>query len=48
MFFFEKKNQETFATLNSLDPEKWTPKQAKVFCFCFSKKQALPLYAQVG
>jgi len=34
MFFFEKKNQKTFAS--SVDT-KWT----KVFCFFFSKKKIL-------
>jgi len=39
MFFFEKKNQKTFASLGSLYPERPKPKQSKVFCFFFSKKK---------
>jgi hypothetical protein len=41
MFFFEKKNQKTFATLRRAYPEKPKPEQIKVFCFFFSKKKAL-------
>jgi hypothetical protein len=40
-FFFEKKNQKTFAPLPSLSGEA-EAKHAKVFCFFFSKKKALP------
>jgi xanthine dehydrogenase iron-sulfur cluster and FAD-binding subunit A len=39
-FFFEKKNQKTFANLASVHPERPQPKQSKVFCFFFSKKKA--------
>jgi uncharacterized lipoprotein YmbA len=39
MFFFEKKNQKTFTSLNSLSPERPKPKVSKVFCFFFSKKK---------
>jgi hypothetical protein len=38
MFFFEKKNQKTFANLASLHPGKPKPEQSKVFWFFFSKK----------
>jgi NodT family efflux transporter outer membrane factor (OMF) lipoprotein len=37
-FFFEKKNQKTFANWGSLYPETTKPKQ--VFCFFFSKKKS--------
>jgi hypothetical protein len=42
MFFFEKKNQETFASLGSLYPGMPQPKDSIVFCFFFSKKEVLP------
>jgi hypothetical protein len=41
MFFFEKKNQKTFATPGRVYPERPKPKYSKVFCFFFSKKKAL-------
>jgi len=37
VFFFEKKNQKTFACLRAL-PARRAP-QIKVFCFFFSKKK---------
>jgi hypothetical protein len=40
-FFFEKKNQKTFANLISLYPFRPQPKQSKVFCFFFFKKEVL-------
>jgi hypothetical protein len=40
MFFFEKKNQKTFATLGRAFRAKPQPQQSKVFCFFFSKKKA--------
>ncbi len=43
MFFFEKKNQKTFARLTPRKPGRLTPggesAGAKVFCFFFSKKK---------
>jgi hypothetical protein len=39
MFFFEKKNQKTSASLRRAYPERPQPKQSKVFCFFFSKKK---------
>jgi len=38
MFFFEKKNQKTFAPWPTL-PERHGPHKIKVFCFFFSKKK---------
>jgi len=38
MFFFEKKNQKTFASLSRTYPQR-KPKDIKVFCFFFSKKK---------
>jgi hypothetical protein len=43
MFFFEKKNQKTFANWASFYPDRAQQKQSKVFCFFFSKKNALLL-----
>jgi hypothetical protein len=40
MFFFEKKNQKTFAPWQVCQTQRARP-FAKVFCFFFSKKQAL-------
>jgi hypothetical protein len=40
VFFFEKKNQKTFVIWRALPERGWT-KIAKVFCFIFSKKEAL-------
>jgi hypothetical protein len=40
-FFFEKKNQKTSISLGSLYPERPQPKESKVFCFFFSRKEAL-------
>jgi hypothetical protein len=40
-FFFEKKNQKTFASLGRAYPERPKPKRTKVFCFFFSKKEVL-------
>jgi hypothetical protein len=40
VFFFEKKNQKTFATLGCAFPETSKPKHPKVFCFFFSKKKS--------
>jgi len=41
MFFFEKKNQKTFALLRARCD--WRgPQESKVFCFFFSKKTSLP------
>jgi hypothetical protein len=40
VFFFEKKNQKTFATLGRAFPGRQKPKGTKVFCFFFSKKKA--------
>jgi uncharacterized lipoprotein YmbA len=48
MFFFEKKNQKTFASLGSLYPERPKPNDSKVFCFFFSKKKCLPLPPSAG
>jgi hypothetical protein len=47
MFFFEKKNQKTFASLRALVT---SPRQrTKVFCFFFSKKKTfLSLFCAVG
>jgi Flp pilus assembly protein TadD len=39
-FFFEKKNQKTFATSGSLCPEMAKPEGSKVFCCFFSKKKS--------
>jgi hypothetical protein len=39
-FFFEKKNQKTFAKLGRSYPGGPKPKLTEVFCFFFSKKQA--------
>jgi hypothetical protein len=39
MFFFEKKNQKTFASL-SRTYHQHAPEDVKVFCFFFSKKKA--------
>ncbi len=48
VFFFEKKKQKTFATWNSLYPDRPKPKQSKVFCFFFSKKKCfLPFVCSV-
>jgi hypothetical protein len=41
MFFFEKKNQKTFASL-SRTHHQHAPEDVKVFCFFFSKKKAFP------
>jgi hypothetical protein len=41
MFFFEKKNQKTFATWSLLYPGGPKPKEPKVFCCFFSKKKTL-------
>jgi len=38
MFFFEKKNQKTFASLSRTSYQH--PSELKVFCFFFSKKKA--------
>ena len=38
MFFFEKKNQKTFAFWGTLGAR--ARQQTKVFCFFFSKKKA--------
>jgi hypothetical protein len=44
MFFFEKKNQKTFASLGFGHSGEAQPSIAKVFCFFFSKKKTfLPL-----
>jgi hypothetical protein len=43
MFFFEKKNQKTFASLSRTYP-RHLPNDIKVFCFFFSKKKALLLF----
>jgi SSS family solute:Na+ symporter len=44
LFFFEKKNQKTFAKLGSLYPGTPKPEEAEVFCCFFSKKTSfLPL-----
>jgi hypothetical protein len=40
MFFFEKKNQKTFAVLGLAYPGRPKPKLTEVFCFFFSKKKA--------
>jgi methionine-rich copper-binding protein CopC len=40
-FFFEKNNQKTFANLSALYPQGPQPKESKVFCCFFSKKQSL-------
>jgi hypothetical protein len=40
MFFFEKKNQKTFASGVSF-VSKYASIQSKVFCFFFSKKEVL-------
>jgi hypothetical protein len=40
MFFFEKKNQKTFATLARSSPQ-LRAKVTKVFCFFFFKKEVL-------
>ncbi len=40
MFFFEKKNQKTFVSLAHACG-KFRDSETKVFCFFFSKKQAL-------
>jgi hypothetical protein len=46
-FFFEKKNQKTFASLGWAHPVRPQPNQSKVFCFFFSKKKALlPLVSE--
>jgi hypothetical protein len=46
MFFFEKKNQKTFAhgpdAPRSHGELRRCPHQAKVFCFFFSKKKTFP------
>jgi hypothetical protein len=42
MFFFEEKNQETFAKLDRAVPASPKPKLTKVFCFFFSKKKCFP------
>jgi len=49
LFFFEKKNQKTFASheAHDLPPARavvilHAPKQTKVFCFFFTKKKNLP------
>jgi len=39
MFFFEKKNQKTFARCRGPSRQN-LPKDIKVFCFFFSKKKA--------
>jgi hypothetical protein len=44
-FFFEKKNQKTFATLGRALPEGRQPEDQKVFCCFFSKKQTLLSFA---
>ncbi len=44
MFFFEKKNQKTFATWCSLHQERPKPGGSKVFCCFFSKKQSFLLF----
>jgi uncharacterized lipoprotein YmbA len=41
MFFFEKKNQKTFASLGSLYQERRQPDHTKGFCFFFSKRKIL-------
>jgi hypothetical protein len=41
MFFFEKKNQKTFANLTSFCLDSPQQKRSKVFYFFFSKKKAL-------
>ncbi len=43
-FFFEKKNQKTFATWRCIGGEAG-PKVIKVFCFFFSKKKSFPILA---
>jgi hypothetical protein len=45
VFFFEKKNQKTFAKWAPLSPERPKPKKSKVFCFFFSKKKSFLLRA---
>jgi hypothetical protein len=40
-FFFEKKNQKTFA-IKEIGVERRVRKVIKVFCFFSSKKKALP------
>jgi hypothetical protein len=40
-FFFEKKNQKTFVRLGGAYPAKPKPKQTRVFCFFFFKKEDL-------
>jgi hypothetical protein len=48
MFFFEKKNQETFASLKRSQQQR-APQEIKVFCFFFSKKKAfLPFFLAMG
>jgi hypothetical protein len=37
-FFFEKKKQKTFVCLAVVSPGDGEPRLAKVFWFCFSKK----------
>jgi hypothetical protein len=39
MFFFEKKNQKTFATLGRAYPERPKPKYTKVFASFFQKRR---------
>jgi hypothetical protein len=41
-FFFEKKNQKTFARFGSSLPGTGSAQDSKVFCFFFSKKKTLP------
>jgi hypothetical protein len=47
MFFFEKKNQKTFTNWSSLHPERPKPEQARVFGFCFLKKQPFLSFSDV-
>ncbi len=48
MFFFEKKNQKTFASLKRSQQQR-APQEIKVFCFFFSKKKAfLPFLLAMG
>jgi len=47
MFFFEKKNQKTFASL-SRTYHQHAPEEEKVFCFFFSKKKTFPCPISAG
>jgi len=52
VFFFEKKNQKTFARFVPRKPKKYTSvdegEAAKVFCFFFSKKKFFLSFVRIS